>query len=67
LDVGRYDLVTVHHEVLFGVWDRFKAAGIRIPYPQRDLYIKAWPPGTDELTGPAMTGAGPPFPPVLGK
>jgi potassium efflux system protein len=48
LDVGRYDLVMVHHEVLFGVWDRFKAAGIRIPYPQRDLYIKTWPPGTGE-------------------
>lgn len=48
IDISRYSLLTVHHEVLFGVWDRFKEAGIRIPYPQRDLYIKAWPPETGE-------------------
>lgn len=43
IDMGQNHLLKTHHEVLFAVWDRFKDAGIRIPYPQRDLYIKAWP------------------------
>jgi len=43
IDIAQDSLLKVHHEVLFTVWDRFKDAGIRIPYPQRDLYVKAWP------------------------
>jgi potassium efflux system protein len=43
IDIAQHSLLKVHHEVLFAVWDRFKQAGIRIPYPQRDLYIKKWP------------------------
>ncbi|MCP5159004.1 MAG: mechanosensitive ion channel [Gammaproteobacteria bacterium] len=58
IDIGRYSLLSVHHEVLFGIWDRFKEADIRIPYPQRDLYIKAWPEQTGEATGLADTGSG---------
>ncbi|HXV74074.1 MAG TPA: mechanosensitive ion channel domain-containing protein, partial [Sphingomonadales bacterium] len=30
-------------EVMFAVWDAFKAAGVEIPYPQQDLYIKELP------------------------
>ncbi len=33
----------VKSEVLLQVWDRFKEAGIVLPYPQRDVYIKAMP------------------------
>jgi small-conductance mechanosensitive channel len=29
--------------VNFQIWDQFKRAGIEIPYPQRDLYIKEFP------------------------
>ncbi|HRX71366.1 MAG: mechanosensitive ion channel [Candidatus Competibacteraceae bacterium] len=56
IDISRYSLLTIHHEVLFSIWDRFKAADICIPYPQHDLYIKAWPPGTGELAKPVSLG-----------
>lgn len=32
-------------KVNFLIWDHFKKAGIQIPYPQRDIYIKEMPPG----------------------
>ncbi len=31
----------VKSEVLLGVWDRFHAGGIEIPFPQRDLHIRS--------------------------
>ncbi len=33
----------VSSEVLLEVWDRFHAAGIEFPFPQRDIYIKEMP------------------------
>jgi small-conductance mechanosensitive channel len=30
----------VKSDVLLGIWDRFKAHGVRVPYPQRDLHIR---------------------------
>ena len=30
-------------KVNFLIWDHFKRAGIQIPYPQRDIYIKEMP------------------------
>lgn len=36
-------------EINFLIWKHLKAAGIQVPYPQRDLYIKEWP-------GPALPG-----------
>ena len=30
-------------EVLLSIWDRFKEAGISIPFPQRDLHIRSVP------------------------
>ena len=32
-------------EVLLSIWDRFKEAGISIPFPQRDLHIRSIPEG----------------------
>lgn len=32
----------VRSEVLLNVWDALHAAGIEIPFPQRDLHIKSW-------------------------
>jgi small-conductance mechanosensitive channel len=31
-------------ELNFLIWEEFKKAGIEIPYPQRDLYVKELPP-----------------------
>jgi potassium efflux system protein len=42
-DFFKSNILEVRNEVLFGVWDGFKEAGIGIPYPQRDLHIKEWP------------------------
>jgi small-conductance mechanosensitive channel len=35
----------VKSEVLLGVWDRFREAGIKFPFPQRDVHIVSMPPG----------------------
>lgn len=43
VDIGQHSGLKTRDQILFTIWDRFKDAGIRIPYPQRDLYIKAWP------------------------
>lgn len=49
IDMNQHSLLKIHHEVLFTIWNRFQEAGIRIPYPQRDLYIKAWPEAKEEM------------------
>jgi len=33
----------VKSEVLLAIWDRFKAAGITIPYPHRDVHVLSMP------------------------
>lgn len=30
-------------EVNFAIWEKFREAGIQIPYPQRDIHVKEWP------------------------
>jgi potassium-dependent mechanosensitive channel len=42
-DVRRYNRLELKSQVLFGIWDALKDAGIVIPYPQRDVHIKALP------------------------
>jgi small-conductance mechanosensitive channel len=36
-------MANVRSQVLMGLWDRLKANGIEIPFPQRDLHVKSWP------------------------
>ncbi len=43
-DVGKADL---RSQLLFAIWDAFKAAGITIPYPQQDVHLRNYPPKTD--------------------
>jgi potassium efflux system protein len=43
MDVRRYNRLEVKSQVLLGIWDALKEADIVIPYPQRDVYIKAFP------------------------
>lgn len=39
IDLHKSKLLKTQHEVLLEIWDKFKAAGIRLPYPQRYLYL----------------------------
>lgn len=41
-------------EVMFSIWRKFKAEGIEIPFPQRDLHLRSaegWPPPKKPKTG----------------
>lgn len=60
IDLGRNQLLKTKNEILFAVWDRFKEAGIRIPYPQHDLYLKEWPTSSPAGLTPALRNSGPP-------
>ncbi|MDG4555142.1 MAG: mechanosensitive ion channel [Candidatus Competibacter sp.] len=60
IDLGRNHLLKTQNEILFSVWDRFKEFGIRIPYPQHDLYLKEWPAsGPAGLTPPLRNPGSP--------
>jgi potassium efflux system protein len=61
VDIGQHSGLKTRDQLLFTIWDRFKDAGISIPYPQRDLYIKAWPE-TGEAAGSASGLSGPALP-----
>ena len=61
VDIGQHSGLKTRDQLLFTIWDSFKNAGISIPYPQRDLYIKAWP-GTGEAAGSASGLSGPALP-----
>lgn len=39
----------VKSDINLAIWRAFKAAGITIPYPQRDLHIRTMPPGVPGL------------------
>jgi potassium efflux system protein len=45
-DVARHSRLDIKSSVLFGIWDGLKAAGIKIPYPQQDVYIRTMPEAT---------------------
>ena len=33
-------VVNVRSDVLLGLWDRLRAAGVRVPFPQRDVHLR---------------------------
>ncbi|HLI13920.1 MAG TPA: mechanosensitive ion channel domain-containing protein [Alphaproteobacteria bacterium] len=47
-------VANVKSAVLLGVWDGFRAAGIEMPYPQRDLHLRS--PAAIQVS---LTGGGP--------
>ncbi len=38
-------VANVTSQVMLALWDRLHEMGVSMPYPQRDIYIKAWPEG----------------------
>jgi len=43
IDDPKNGITSVKSAVLLGIWERFKAAGITLPYPHRDIHIKSMP------------------------
>jgi small-conductance mechanosensitive channel len=41
----------VRSAVMLAIWDKFKENGIKIPYPQRDVYLKKIPSDPKKLPG----------------
>ena len=39
------DRIPATHEINTAMFEAFRREGIEVPFPQRDLYIKNWPPG----------------------
>lgn len=49
----------VRTDVNLAIWKLFKEAGITIPYPQRDVHVKALPARRSQGAGPAAAAAQP--------
>ena len=43
---------SVQSEILNRLWQLFRENGIDIPFPQRDVRVKEWPPGSGDTGGP---------------
>ena len=43
---------SVQSEILNRLWQLFRENGIDIPFPQRDVRVKEWPPGTGDTGRP---------------
>ncbi len=43
---------SVQSEILNRLWHLFREHGIEVPFPQRDIRVKEWPPGTGDTGGP---------------
>ena len=43
MNVKQFSRLEVNSQVMFAIWDALKEAGIGIPYPQQDIYIKELP------------------------
>lgn len=55
IDVKAFSRLEVKSRVLFAIWDALKEAGIEIPFPQQDIYIKELP-GTRPAAGLTLAG-----------
>lgn len=47
-------LGNIKGHVFMGIWDRFKEAGIELPYPQRDLHLRSLSPEALDAIGTAL-------------
>ena len=43
---------SVQSEILNRLWALFRDHGIEVPFPQRDIRVKEWPPGQGDTGGP---------------
>ena len=43
---------SVQSEILNRLWQLFREHGIEVPFPQRDIRVKEWPPGSGDTGGP---------------
>lgn len=58
VDLSSARRLEVKSDVLFNIWDELKEAGIEIPYPKRDIYIKTSSVAAEALlSGPQAAGA----------
>ena len=44
IDDPKNGVTAAKSEVLMGIWERFRAAGVQVPYPQSDVHIRTLPP-----------------------
>jgi potassium efflux system protein len=51
MDVKQFSRLEVKSQVLFAIWDALREAGIQIPYPQQDVYIKELPGSAPDPVG----------------
>lgn len=51
IDLGEHSLFLTRTQIMFAIWDAFREAGIKLPYPQQDLYIKQWSQEAGERNG----------------
>ena len=56
VDMREVNFVKVKSEILFQIWERFKVAGIRMPYPQQDVHLKSVPNQSQSQLEPLLTG-----------
>lgn len=63
MDTGRHSSLQIRSQLMFAIWDGFKAAGINIPHPQRNLCIKVWLGQTSDQSM-AMQDSNPSEPPL---
>jgi potassium efflux system protein len=59
-DFFKSNILDVHSEVMFAIYDGLKRAGIGIPNAQRDLRIKEWPEGVAMVRSADAASASPP-------
>lgn len=43
---------SVQSEILLRLWHLFREHNIEVPFPQRDIRVKEWPPGMGDTGGP---------------